>query len=98
MAPKKFLNYPLLMRLFQDLRLLAALLRDYWRGDYRNVSMISIVVFLLSVAYILSPLDLIPDYLLGLGQIDDLAVLGLGLFLLESDLSKYNRWRSEKKN
>jgi uncharacterized membrane protein YkvA (DUF1232 family) len=50
------------------------------------------------VAYILSPLDLIPDYLLGLGQVDDLAVLGLGLFLLESDLSKYNRWRSEKKN
>jgi len=38
---------------------------------------------LIVLVYILSPLDLIPDMLLGLGQVDDLAVflLGLKIFL-----------------
>jgi len=36
-----------------------------------------------TVAYILSPLDLVPDFILALGQIDDLVVLALGLELFE---------------
>jgi uncharacterized membrane protein YkvA (DUF1232 family) len=32
-----------------------------------------------AVAYLILPLDLIPDLLLGLGQLDDLAVLFLGV-------------------
>jgi uncharacterized membrane protein YkvA (DUF1232 family) len=37
----------------------------------------------LSLAYLISPIDLIPDALLGLGQLDDLGVilLGMALFL-----------------
>jgi uncharacterized membrane protein YkvA (DUF1232 family) len=35
----------------------------------------------LVVAYVLSPLDLIPDVLLGVGQLDDLAIFLLGLQL-----------------
>jgi uncharacterized membrane protein YkvA (DUF1232 family) len=32
--------------------------------------------------YVVSPLDLIPDFLLGLGQIDDLGVVILGVLLV----------------
>ncbi len=38
------------------------------------------VVPVLAALYVLSPIDLIPDFLLGLGQVDDLGVLGLALF------------------
>ena len=82
-----------MVRLFQDLRLLIPLIKDYWNGTYRDVSVKSIVIFVVAFAYIISPIDLIPDYIIGFGQIDDAVILGLSLFFLEKDLQKYKEWK-----
>ena len=82
-----------LARLFQDLKLLIPLIKDYWKGTYRDVSVKSIVIFVAALAYIISPIDLIPDYIIGLGQIDDAVILGLSLYFLEKDLRKYQEWK-----
>jgi len=82
-----------LARLFQDLKLLIPLIKDYWKGAYRDVSLKSIVIFVVALAYIISPIDLIPDYIPGLGQIDDAVILGLSLYFLEKDLRKYKEWK-----
>ena len=83
----------MLSRLFQDLRLLIPIIKDYWKGTYRDISVKSIVIFVIALAYIISPIDLIPDYIIGLGQIDDAVILGLSLYFLEKDLRKYKEWR-----
>jgi uncharacterized membrane protein YkvA (DUF1232 family) len=72
------------------------LVKDYWKGTYRDVSVWSFVVFALALAYIISPLDILPDYIPVLGQIDDAAVLIFGLFLLERDLYKYRDWKNRQ--
>jgi uncharacterized membrane protein YkvA (DUF1232 family) len=82
-----------LARLFQDIKLLIPLIKDYWKGTYRDVSLKSIVIFVVALAYIFSPIDLIPDYIIGLGQIDDAVILGLSLYFLEKDLQKYKNWK-----
>ena len=46
-----------------------------------RISLITKVIPLLSVVYLLSPLDFIPDITLGLGQLDDLAFILIGLRL-----------------
>ncbi len=83
-------------RIFQNLRLLIPLVKDYLKGTYRDVSVKSIVIFIVALAYIISPIDLIPDYILGLGQIDDAAILCLSLYFLEKDLMKYKQWKDRK--
>ena len=95
MRKRGIVRFGLLARLFQNLRLLLPLIRDYWKGTYRDVSAKSIVISILTLAYIISPVDLIPDWILGFGQIDDVAILDFGIHLLEKDLMKYKEWKDE---
>ena len=94
MSENSIIRFGFLMRLFQDLKLLIPLIKDYWKGTYRDVSVKSIVIFVVALAYIISPIDLIPDYIIGLGQIDDAVILGLSLYFLEKDLRKYKEWKN----
>jgi uncharacterized membrane protein YkvA (DUF1232 family) len=93
MSKNSIIRLGFLVRLFQDLKLLIPLIKDYWNGTYRDVSVKSIVIFVVALTYIISPIDLIPDYIIGLGQIDDAVILGLSLYFLEKDLRKYKEWK-----
>jgi uncharacterized membrane protein YkvA (DUF1232 family) len=95
---KNIIRLNLFSRLFRNFRQLFPLIRDYWKGTYRDISVKSIIVLLLTLAYIISPIDLIPDYILGFGQIDDLTLLGLALRILEKDLMKYRAWKDADEN
>lgn len=55
------------------------------------------LVPLLTVLYVLSPIDILPDVFVGLGQLDDLALLLLGtqLFIAVSPKDVVERIRAE---
>jgi uncharacterized membrane protein YkvA (DUF1232 family) len=55
------------------------------------------LVPILTVLYILSPIDLVPDVIVGLGQLDDIAILLLGtqLFIAVSPKDIVARIRAE---
>jgi uncharacterized membrane protein YkvA (DUF1232 family) len=82
-----------LYRLLVNLRLIVPLIKDYWTGKYRKIPLLSIIGIFITAFYLINPLDLIPDYLLGIGQIDDALVLALCLFFLEKDLQDYKQWK-----
>jgi len=78
-----------------DCKLLIALVKDYWRGRYKQIPYWSIAAVTAALLYVLNPLDLIPDFIPGLGQIDDAAVVAACLLLVRQDLQKYKRWKIE---
>jgi uncharacterized membrane protein YkvA (DUF1232 family) len=91
--PNKFFRIGLWGRLIEDFKLLFSLIGDYWKGNYRDVSMWSIVIFFMVVVYILCPIDFLPDVIPVIGQVDDAMVLLVCLYFLEKDLYKYKKWK-----
>jgi uncharacterized membrane protein YkvA (DUF1232 family) len=81
-------------RLMEDAVLLLRMANDYIRGRYRRVPVRSIVVLIFALVYVLFPLDLVPDYLPGYGQIDDVVVVVGCLYFLEKDLYAYREWKN----
>lgn len=92
---KNIVRHNILYRLLEDFNLLVSLIKDYWSGRYRKIPYYSLAIILFMILYIISPFDLIPDYILGIGQIDDALILFLCLYLLEKDLLKYREWKMD---
>ena len=90
---KNIIRYNIFSRLLEDLKLFVFLIKDYWSGVYRKVPYWSFAVILFMILYVINPFDLIPDYIFGIGQIDDVLILILCLYLLEKDLHKYQEWK-----
>ena len=82
--------------LIKDLKLFFSLIKDYRSGVYTKFPFLSFAGIVFTLAYIISPIDIIPDYIIGIGQIDDAAVVGFCLYLLKKDLQKYKQWLKEK--
>jgi uncharacterized membrane protein YkvA (DUF1232 family) len=76
-----------------DCKLLLAAVKDYWHGKYRRIPYWTIAAIVAALLYVLNPLDLIPDFIPGLGQVDDAAVVAACLLLVRQDLHKYRRWK-----
>lgn len=76
-----------------DVKTFFQLLADYWRGSYREVPFRTIAAIVGALAYLLCPIDAIPDFIPVLGLVDDAAVIALCLKLVHGDLDDYREWR-----
>ena len=90
---KKFSGHGPLSRFIEDGKLLLSIVKDYWSGGYRQVPYGTIAASAFTLIYVLNPLDLVPDVLPVIGQVDDVAVVSACLLLLEHDLHKYKDWK-----
>lgn len=93
---EKVQNSGKLKRFSSDVNLMFSMLRDYWKGAYREVPWKSIAAIAGALVYVLNPLDLIPDMILGFGLLDDAGVVALCLKMVESDLIRYAAWKEHK--
>ena len=91
----KINNSGLLQKYSELAKVMYGMLKDYRKGVYSKVPWFTIATIAFSFLYILNPLDIIPDFIPGLGYIDDLAVLTFGLRFIESDLHNYLDWKLE---
>lgn len=73
--------------------LLARVVGDYAAGRYRRIPWRSVAALAAALAYVVSPLDLIPDLLVPLGWTDDMLVLALAWRLVKDDLRDYCQWK-----
>ncbi|WP_129142108.1 YkvA family protein [Modicisalibacter coralii] len=75
------------------MRLFAPMCADVMRGRYRPVPWPAFGWMALAVVYLVSPLDLIPDFLLLIGVVDDVVIVGWLLTRVDAALTDYRRWK-----
>lgn len=80
----------------ESFQLMWSLLQDYWAGNYTAIPWKFIAAIGFAMAYLISPLDVIPDFLV-LGFVDDAAVFGLVISAFQSELEKYKEWKDNQK-
>lgn len=56
----------------------------------------TIVSLAAALLYIVSPIDLMPDFIPGIGLIDDAAVLALLLHSIAQDLAAFRVWEQNR--
>lgn len=93
---KKLSGQKVLKALMENGRLLFQLVKDYFKGDYREVPYWAIGAAALALLYVLSPIDAIPDMVPGLGFLDDATVLAFCLKLVDVELDKYREWKKTR--
>ena len=83
-------------KLRDDVGLLQALCMAYWGGEYRAISSKAILSVVAGLLYFVSPFDAIPDWLVGVGMLDDIAVLGWVMKVVAEELDQFRQWRNSQ--
>ena len=79
----------------KDLQTLLRLMRAYGDGSYREVSGKNLALAGLGLMYLISPLDVLPDFVPG-GFADDAAVIGFVLRKIRNELAAFEAWERGK--
>lgn len=93
---KKFSGNGPLARFITDLKLLFSCIQDYVKGEYREIPFWTIAAIVSALLYVLSPVDLIPDFIPVIGYVDDALVVAACLAMVESDLLVYKEWKKQQ--
>jgi uncharacterized membrane protein YkvA (DUF1232 family) len=82
-----------LRQLLGRVELAACCVRDIARGVYPHVPWKTASALAAALAYFVSPVDAVPDFLPFTGLLDDAVVLSLIFGAAEADLRRYCAWR-----
>lgn len=84
-----------LSEVWEKLQLLFDIFRAWIKGDYKEIPTKSIIMIIAGILYFVSPIDLIPDFIVGLGLVDDAAVIGFVIKSISDDLESFKEWKEQ---
>ena len=72
------------------------LFKAYASGKYRDIPWKSLLLITAALIYFVSPIDLIPDVLVGIGFTDDFAILLMVYKAVHSEVEKFLDWEKSQ--
>ncbi len=82
-----------LKRVLGDLKTMLQLVKAWAGGAYTGVDPVNLVLIVGAIVYFLKPIDLVPDFITGLGLVDDAAVIAWVVDAVKAELKKFRAWR-----
>jgi uncharacterized membrane protein YkvA (DUF1232 family) len=81
---------------FSDITDMFTMICAYSSGKYRAVPWATIAAMGGTLLYVISPVDLIPDFIPILGYVDDAAVFAACMKMVKVDLDIYRKWKNKE--
>ena len=94
---EKKLKNSRLNEVLENIPLLISCLKSYIKREYTEIPLGSMLAIVSALIYWVSPIDIIPDCIPGVGYIDDTAVVLACLAMVKADLDDYKKWLEEEK-
>ena len=91
-----FRHVSVLKKYWKDVCEVFSLLKDWMAGRYPAVPWTVVATLAGALLYVLSPLDVIPDFIPGFGYVDDAGVFAMALSFAGADLEKYREWKRQR--
>ncbi len=73
-------------------RTMLSMIQDYARRRYKEVPTYALGAAVFTMLYVLAPADAVPDFIPGIGFLDDAGVVAACLKLLDKELQRYEAW------
>lgn len=86
------------LAVWDQIQLFFAIVNDYIKGNYTAIPKRAIMAVTAGILYFISPLDVVPDFIVGLGFVDDIYIVKLVYEQVEKDLKKYQAWKAAQQN
>tara|TARA_B100000700_G_scaffold71271_1_gene79289 strand:+ start:56895 stop:57332 length:438 start_codon:yes stop_codon:yes gene_type:complete len=81
----------------EDLKLSINLIKDWFNGSYKKVPKKTIISLIAALVYFINPFDLIPDFIINFGFLDDISVLYFVFQKYYKDLEDYRKFLNNQK-
>ena len=85
-----------LRQYWKDIKTSFALLKDWYMGNYTKIPFRMVASIAGAMLYLVSPLDVVPDWVPFGGLLDDALVLAAIFAMSRRDLDEYLAWTSRK--
>ena len=90
---KKLQSYPKIAEKVANIPVLIEMVKAYVSKKYTKIPVKSIIAIVSALIYLVVPTDLIPDFIPGIGLVDDFAVLRICIELVNMDIIEFKKWR-----
>lgn len=72
------------------------LVKAYSNGSYRAVSNKSLLIGVGVLIYLVTPIDIIPDFIPVLGMLDDISLMAWFIDAFEKEITNFRQWEANK--
>lgn len=92
----KMRKIPKCGNLLANVPVLASLLNHYFHKTYTKAPIGTILAVLTAIIYLVAPIDVVSDLIVGVGYLDDAGVMAACMALIMDDIDEYKEWRENK--
>jgi uncharacterized membrane protein YkvA (DUF1232 family) len=83
-------------RVIEKVKVLVEMLGVYVKGEYKKIPKKTLILLVAALIYLVNPFDLIPDFIPGIGYVDDAGVIIFVFQSIYEDIQKFEKWKESK--